>query len=130
MRTLTTFITLSLIALFPFLSVAEPPSVTEKPRSVEPIEKLLRFIDSTQENVLLEFLNCQSDRGLADIDGVARVRAEALVEARPFNSLREVADVKGIGTTTFTKIVMHLELLEGGGVVNLEAAGLEALLCK
>ena len=94
------------------------------------VERLLRCIDSTQENVLLEFLNCRTLEDLLSMDGVARTRAAAIVEARPLHDLRQLADIKGIGIGAITKIVKHLEELEGGGSVNLNPAKSEPLLCK
>ena len=113
----------------------QPDSLSTKIRERESAEnavrqRLIELIDSTQENVLLEFLNCGTRRDLESIAGVASVRAEALIEERPFHNLSEVAKVRGIGLRTFVKIVKHLELLEGGGAVALDRSEVEALVCK
>lgn len=93
-------------------------------------QRLIELIDSTQEVVLLEFLNCGTKRDLESIAGVASVRAEALIAERPFHNLSQVAKVRGIGLRTFVKIVKHLESLEGGGTVTLDRSEVEALVCK
>jgi hypothetical protein len=61
----------------------------------------------TQEEKLLTLLNRGTNQDLAAISGVAAVRADAIVEARPFRKVHDVILVPGVGEVTFERILNH-----------------------
>lgn len=70
-------------------------------------KKIAADLTTTQKSKLLTMLNDGTAKELVSIDGIAKVRSAAIVEARPFKKIEEIALVKGIGKVTFTKIVSH-----------------------
>jgi DNA uptake protein ComE-like DNA-binding protein len=61
----------------------------------------------TQEDKLLALLNRGTAVELTAISGIAAMRAEAIVGARPFQNVHEVMLVPGVGDATFKNILEH-----------------------
>lgn len=61
----------------------------------------------TQEDKLLALLNRGTAVELTAISGIAAMRAEAIVGARPFQKVHEVMLVPGVGDATFKSILEH-----------------------
>lgn len=69
-------------------------------------------LSPAQAKRLLAWLNESSVEALEAIPGVARSRAECLVQARPFAELDQVFQVAGIGASTYAKLLRHGQSLE------------------
>jgi len=64
-------------------------------------------LPAPQRDALLTLLNEGTEQDLSSIAGIATVRSAAIREARPFATLLEVLQVRGIGDVTFTNILQH-----------------------
>jgi DNA uptake protein ComE-like DNA-binding protein len=60
-----------------------------------------------RQSDLLILLNEANEARLLTIDGVASTRAAAIMAARPIGSLTDLVGIKGIGLTTFKRILAH-----------------------
>jgi len=70
-------------------------------------KELAADLTTTQKSKLLVLLNEGTAKDLIAINGIAKVRAASIVEARPFDKVEEVSIVKGIGKVTFEKVILH-----------------------
>ncbi len=66
-----------------------------------------RPLTTAQENKLLALLNEGSLEELDAIPGIARTRADSIVNARPFSGVEQIALVDGIGEATYGKILAY-----------------------
>ena len=60
-----------------------------------------------RQSDLLILLNEADEARLLTIDGIAATRVAAIIAARPIGSLSELVAIKGIGLTTFKRILAH-----------------------
>lgn len=50
-------------------------------------------------------INFASQKNLEELHGIGEVKAQAIVDARPFDSVDDLIDVKGIGEVTLSNII-------------------------
>ncbi len=74
-------------------------------------DKQAAELTSTQQSKLLDLLNEGTGKELNAINGIAKVRSESIVKARPYKQIGELIQVKGIGKTTFASILDHAKSL-------------------
>ncbi|MBL8063413.1 MAG: helix-hairpin-helix domain-containing protein, partial [Anaerolineales bacterium] len=82
----------------------------------------------------LNFLNTADLDTLTQVNGVTRQIAGNLIAARPFNSVEECLQVKGMGKTLLAKLQTHAEALEIGlgsrAMVPVQEEAMPALMEK
>jgi DNA uptake protein ComE-like DNA-binding protein len=90
-------------------SAAAPASAPTKEKSSvqRNAEELVSQLAPEQQSELLILLNEASEEGLLEIKGIAASKANAIIQARPIQSLSGLVDVKGIGVTTLARILSH-----------------------
>ena len=91
------------------IAAPEPAEETSpKPKSKPTVaEQALADLSTSQRTKLLDLVNEGSVGELVAVRGIGKARAEALVKARPFETLDEVARVKGIGARVFVSLLEH-----------------------
>jgi hypothetical protein len=66
---------------------------------------LVSGLSFDQRSALLALINQADAETLLSLDGIAAGRAVSIQAARPFASLEDLVDVKGIGLATFSRIL-------------------------
>ena len=92
-----------------------PAKVEEKEsklsREQEDARELVSELTTTQKTKMLSLLNEGETEELLVIKGISTTRAAAIDKARPFESIDEVVNVRGIGKSTFGEIISHARSL-------------------
>ena len=65
----------------------------------------------TQKTKMLALLNEGDASALQAIRGIGKSRATALAKARPFKSVAQLVNVKGIGQTVYSDLLAHAKSL-------------------
>ena len=68
-------------------------------------------LTSTQKTKMLTLLNEGNIGDLVAIRGIGKSRAAALAKARPFKSVDQMANVKGVGEAVYTDLLSHAKSL-------------------
>ncbi|MFP6872904.1 MAG: helix-hairpin-helix domain-containing protein [Verrucomicrobiales bacterium] len=74
-------------------------------------KKAAAKLTPTQKAKMLTLLNEGSVRDLVEIRGIGKSRAAALAKARPFKSVDQLANVKGVGKAVYTDLLSHAKSL-------------------
>jgi len=73
----------------------------------EAIKKLVSGLNAAQQKTLLTLLNDGDLKALSIMPGIGKSKGEAIIKARPFKSLEELRQVKGIGDSVFSKVITY-----------------------
>ena len=74
-------------------------------------KKAAAKLTPTQKAKMLTLLNEGNVRDLVAIRGIGKSRAAALAKARPFKSVDQLANVKGVGEAVYTDLLSHAKSL-------------------
>ncbi len=85
--------------------------VQSETASQKSAKKKTSSLTTSQKSKLLDLLNEGTGRELDAIKGIAKVRSESIIKARPFRAIDELILVKGIGETTFARVIEHAKTL-------------------
>ena len=74
-------------------------------------KKAASSLTTTQRSKMLALINDGSLDELTEIHGIGKTRAEAVAKARPFKSVDQLADVKGVGEAVYADLIDHAKSL-------------------
>jgi DNA uptake protein ComE-like DNA-binding protein len=88
-------------------SSAAPKGAPASPKAVlrRNAEEMVLRVAPERQSELLMLLNEADEERLLSLQGIAKGRAAAILDARPFSALGELVEVKGIGLATFARIL-------------------------
>ena len=74
-------------------------------------EQAAKKLTPTQKSKMLVLLNDGATNELEAIRGIGKIRAAALAKARPFKSISQLINVRGIGGAVYSDLLTHAKSL-------------------
>ena len=91
--------------------VAEKTLAPERNAQEIAAEQAAKKLTPTQKSKMLVLLNDGATNELEAIRGIGKIRATRLTKARPFKSIAQLINVKGIGDAVYSDLLAHAKSL-------------------
>jgi len=91
--------------------VAEKTKAPERNAQAIAAEQAAKKLTPTQKSKMLVLLNDGATNELEAIRGIGKIRAATLAKARPFKSIAQLINVRGIGDVVYSDLLAHAKSL-------------------
>ena len=82
---------------------------TPDKKTLEGMKKSASSLSATQSKAMLKTLNSGTNAELVAIPGIGEKTAQSIKGARPFKSVTDLGNIKGIGAKKFAGVVKHFK---------------------